>query len=242
PTGKNKNAPDVAPDINRSIREYLKSTEEQFGELQKHGLMDLGYLLDEVVITGHKKPVVRNSANLVGAENADQVIYGRDLTNCQGLDICLKARLRSVMISRGRAFLTRSGPIFNLEPPGGKNGPGEDNGKEMLVLVDGMQVLDLNAVKPRDVEAVEVITRPEYLHLFSDKTENNGKPHGVIVITTKYAAGNFRDMYVPGIVTLTSQGLYTPREFYTPDYSRPQERPELRDLRSTIFWEPGITT
>src|SRR5690606_3723760 len=138
PIGKNKNAPDIAPDINQSISDYLKSRKEHFDELQELGLMARGYLLDEVTITASKKPVVRNSANLVGAENADQVIYGKDLTNCQGLDICLRARLRSVMIRNGKAYLTRSGPTFELKPPGGKNGPEEDNGEEILVLVDGM--------------------------------------------------------------------------------------------------------
>src|SRR5690606_30631464 len=97
--------------------------------------MDLGYLLDEVTITAKKKPVVRNSANPVGVDYADQVIYGKDLTNCRTMSLCLRARLRMVR-----------------EP--------------LLILVDGSEVFDLDVVNPEDVEAVEFLRRPEYMHLF----------------------------------------------------------------------------
>src|SRR5690606_22196826 len=66
---------------------------------------------------------------------------------------------------------------------------------------------------------------------------------GIIIITTKIGNGNYsRNLYTPGIVTYSPQGLYEVKEFSSPDYSTEQTSYTDQDLRSTIYWNPNIIT
>lgn len=220
--GKNKNTPDVVVDVSQSIAGYLKSTERQFTELQKFGLMEQGIRLDEVTIVA-KKPerLVERSANFNGPGNADQILTAKDLQfGCPSLETCLPGRLTGVIFKGGRPYSTRS------------------SGAPMKVLMDGMEITDLSMITPMDVQSIEVLRSAGYTAMYG-----MGGDAGVIVITTKSGPeGYTRDMFVPGIITYLPQGLYAARQYYAPDYSAPQEHADLRDLRSTIFWKPDVTT
>src|SRR5690606_34397930 len=99
PVGNNKNAPEVVVDISQSMAGYLKSSERQFTELQKYGMLDQGIMLDEVTITARKPPVrlIERSANLNGPGNADQILTTKDLQSCPSLEVCLQGRLTGVI-------------------------------------------------------------------------------------------------------------------------------------------------
>lgn len=221
--GKNKNAPDVSVDVNQSMNDYLKSREQQFAELQKYGLLERGILLDEVTVTTKKEePVVKHSNNLNGPGNADQVLTAKDLETCPTLEMCLQGRLMGVIFRGGVPYSTRS-----------QNTP-------MQIVLDGMYMEEdaLSMIPPADIETIEVLRTIGNTAIYGSMGGG-----GVLVITTKRGDGNYsRDLYVPGIVTYSPQGYYTVREFYSPDYSQPQEHQDMQDLRSTILWKPDIVT
>ena len=221
--GKNKNAPDVSVDVNQSMNDYLKSREQQFAELQKYGLLERGILLDEVTVTTKKEePKVRHSNNLNGPGNADQVLTAKDLETCPTLEMCLQGRLLGVIFRGGVPYSTRS-----------QNTP-------MQIVLDGMYMEEsaLSMIPPADIETIEVLRTIGNTAIYGSMGSG-----GVLVITTKRGDGNYsRDLYVPGIVTYSPQGYYAVREFYSPDYSQPQEHQDMQDLRSTILWKPDIVT
>ncbi len=223
PVGNNKNAPEVAVDLSQSMADYLKSSERRFAELQKHGMLDQGIMLDEVTVTARKPPVrlVEQSANLNGPGNADQILTTKDLQSCPSLEVCLQGRLTGVIFKNRVPYSTRS-----------------SGRTPMKVLMDGMEVADLSMISPVDVQTIEVLRSVGYTAMYGMSGDA-----GVIVITTKSGPDGYsRDMFVPGIVTHSPQGFYAVRQYYAPDYSAPQEQAGIRDLRSTILWKPDVTT
>ncbi len=221
--GKNRNAPDVAVDINQSISDYLKNRDQQFTELQKYGLLERGILLDEVTIMEKSdKPLVEHSANLNGPGNADQVITAKDLGSCYTLEMCLQGRLMGVIFRGWVPYSTRS-----QDTP-------------MRIILDGlyMEGSELSMIPPADIETIEVLRSFTNTAIYGSMGSG-----GVLVITTKRGNSSYsRDLFVPGIITYSPQGYYAVREFYAPDYSQPQQHPDMQDLRSTILWKPDIIT
>ncbi|SEM86976.1 TonB-dependent Receptor Plug Domain [bacterium A37T11] len=222
--GQDKNSPDLSVDVNQSISTYLKSTSEQFAELQKYGLMERSYLLQEVTVTAKPEPKVKNSSNLNGPGNADQVLTADDLSTCPTLDMCLQGRLMGVIFRNGVPYSTRSQNI------------------PMLVVLDGMYMdaesNPLSMISPSDVQTIEVLRNVGNTAIYGSMGGG-----GVLVITTKTGnGGSARDRFVPGIVTYSPQGYYAVHKFTAPDYSKPQEKEGMVDLRTTILWKPDVVT
>src|SRR5690606_33262198 len=117
---KNKNESDITLSMNKSMDVYLKNSQKRFEELIKSGQMDNSIILEDVEITVEKKNPAKNSSNLNGPGNADQVLGEDDLKNCSDLTICLQGRLMGVMFKNGIPYSTRSMDI------------------PMQVIVDGM--------------------------------------------------------------------------------------------------------
>jgi len=219
---KNKNQADIMLNANQSMDTYLKNTQERFKELIKSGKMDNSILLEDVNITAAKKNPAEGSSNLNGAGNADQVLSSEDLSTCSDLSICLQGRLLGVLFKNGVPYSTRS-----------MNTP-------MQIILDGMYMTEdaLSSISPMDVASVEVLRRPGSLGIYGSMGSG-----GVIIITTKRGDGNYsRNLYTPGIVTFSPQGLYAVKEFKSPDYSNEQNSNDEPDLRSTIYWNPNIVT
>src|SRR5690606_17771481 len=110
----------------------------------------------------------------------------------------------------------------------------------MQVIVDGLY-LDgeaLSMIPVFDVASVEVLRRPGTLGIYGSMGAG-----GVIIVTTKRGGGDYSaDLYTPGIVTPSSQGLYEISTFQSPDYSQADSLNHRPDLRSTIYWNPNIIT
>ena len=222
----NPNAPDATIDVNQSIGAYLKNTGQQFREMEQYGLKEKSILLQEVNVTRDAvKNKVKNSSNLNGPGNADQVLTAEDLAfGCSALEICLQGRLTGVIFRNGIPYSTRSPD------------------QPMQIVMDGMfmEADALAMIVPSDVESIEVLRGIGNTSIYGSRGSG-----GVIIITTKTgeSGGYRRDLYTPGIVTYSPQGYYEVREFYVPDYSSPVDSlAGMRDLRTTIHWAPNVIT
>ncbi|MGI4728673.1 MAG: hypothetical protein ACRYGB_08890 [Janthinobacterium lividum] len=221
---KNKNAPDVSINFNTELAGYLRNSKTQYDDLRKYGLVNRTIMLKEVTISEKKEPV-KNSANLNGSGNADQIVNGdifRQL-GCATIDQCLQGRLLGVIFRGGIPYSTRS---FN---------------QPMQIIVDGVYVESdyLQVLVPTDVATIEVLRSGGYTSIYGGRGGG-----GVLLITTR--RGNdpsyISQVYTPGIVTYNPKGFTNTKEFYSPKYDDPKTNKAVADLRTTIYWNPHLIT
>lgn len=222
----NINAPEVEVNVNSSIAGYLTRSKAQHDELVQHGLRQRTVLIEAVEIRANpgaeRRERLKHSSNLNGPGNADQVILSEDLMSCSDLSVCLQGRLVGVIFRNGVPYSSRS-----------PNTP-------MTVIMDGMEMGEdgLQMISAYDVEAIEVLRGIGNTGVYGSRGGG-----GVIIVTTKRgSSGLARDAYTPGVVTHSPQGYYEIREFYAPDYAVADTLANVRDLRTTIHWEPHIVT
>ncbi len=216
---RNKNAPEIEININNTLLPYIKNSTERLNELTKYGLAKKSIQLAEVKVT-EKKPLVKNSSNLNGAGNADQIITGDQLKNCITLIQCLQRTIRGVIFSGGLPYNTRGNRLMN-------------------VMVDGTFTAPdyINIVNPEDVESIEVIRNGSNLAIYGLQAGN-----GILMINTKHGELNYSATnYAKGALSYTPQGYYIGRDFYAPTYEI-QTTSKIKDLRTTIYWKPNIVT
>lgn len=203
------------------MRNYLQDNEKQ---LLNNPLYIKGRELKEVKIKAKKSFDDYPSSNIGGAGHADQVMHREQLEQVQGqLANSLNGRLIGV-----KMIMDRQGR-YHPYLSGFATGP-------MLVIVDGVEGVDMNNLSVNEVETVEV------LRFASAAIYGMQGANGVIVITTRQRAGTMSgDITSIGILPVTVKGFHKAREFYSPKYDAPvsMSRP---DLRSTIYWEPNIVT
>lgn len=222
----NVNAPEVEVNVSSSMSDYLMRSKSQYDELVQHGLRERAVLIEAVEIradpAAERRERLKHSSNLNGPGQADQVIMAEDLMSCSDLSVCLQGRLVGVIFRNGVPYSTRS-----PETP-------------MTVIMDGMEMSegDLQMISPFDVEAIEVLRGIGTTSVYGSRGGG-----GVIIVTTKRGSTGLRqNAYTPGVVTHSPQGYYQVREFYSPDYAVADSLADVRDLRTTIHWEPHIVT
>jgi TonB-dependent SusC/RagA subfamily outer membrane receptor len=205
---------------------YLENNEKQQEELNKLGL-GAGRILKEVKIRSVKEDNKYETQSLAGAGGADQVMHSKDIELIGGqLSTSLNGRLRGIIFSPdGTPFLA-------------------GNSAPMLVVIDGAEMMEappkkgfsVNYLMAREIETIEVL---KYASAAAYGMQGG---NGVLVITTKKGGGiDPKDVVSTGILPITVQGYYKAREFYSPKYesSITNNHP---DLRSTIYWQPELTT
>lgn len=209
---------DIEVNVNQAIESYLKESSIYFEELNRQGLLSKTILLKEVQIEGKKLVPSRNSTNLHGALNADQVFDGDDMINAPNISHYLFGKLTGMTIKNGRPELI-----------GGRGiGP-------VKLIVDGFitdpEVL-VNDIKPEDVESIEILVTPVKSIVYKSSA---------MIITTKRGRQKWPAVkYAPGIATYFPKGYYNVREFYSPKYdAQTNNKP---DLRTTVFWSPNLVT
>jgi hypothetical protein len=167
------------------------------------------------------------SSNLNGAGKANQLIMGNELVACTNLMECLAGRLTGVTFLNGMPFSRRK---LNTSFTG--NTP-------MAVFIDGMQLESgaLNDVTVDDIYSIEVLTSPGYLAIYGSDAA-----YGAIVITRKRGKDyNLANKAAAGLIAYRFKGFYKSRQFYSPNYDKPQPA-NSRDARSTIYWNPDVIT
>jgi len=98
----------------------------------------------------------------------------------------------------------------------------------------------LSTISPMDVAAVEVLRNVGNTTIYGSYGAG-----GVLIITTRRGDQPRKyqtDLYTPGILTFRPQGLYRARTFHAPDYSVAEQKVGMKDLRTTIYWEPNLIT
>ncbi len=108
------------------------------------------------------------------------------------------------------------------------------------VMIDGVRasVQSLNAMSPTMIEFVDVLKGLSSTSIYN-------APNGVIAIFTKQGATTYDDAFSsrPDYVAyITHEGYYFAREFYHPDYGRAVAGNEKVDNRTTLYWNPRVTT
>jgi hypothetical protein len=224
---KTKNEAEIEVNVNRTLDVYLKNSRNQYNDQIKSGIRSRSILLAEVKIV-EKKKLAKNSSNLNGAGNADNVVSADQLINCLNLTQCLQAFVPGLVIQNGIAYSTRSmySSFRGLVP--------------MQLIIDGVFVdpTYLFSISPQDVDAVEVLKSGGNTAIYGIRGGG-----GVLIITTKRGERNLNyRRYATGIASHNPKGYYKAREFYSPDYSKPATNASAKDLRTTIFWKPNIIT
>jgi hypothetical protein len=183
-------------------------------------------LLKEVVIKA-EKPLLKNSSNLNGSGNADQVLLEKDLNQAGG-DIA------SRLVGRLTGIFFRWDPQkWILYPCMYQNG----NIVIPKIMVDGVEMKAeiLNTLPPEIVESVEVLRSSNYTSMYGWEGYN-----GLILINTK--KGNYGGSEATNIASYTINGYHKALVFYSPKYDHPKTDTEQPDQRSTVYWNPNVVT
>ncbi|MDB4926360.1 TonB-dependent receptor plug domain-containing protein [Mucilaginibacter sp.] len=223
------------PSANNDFAAYLDESKQRFDELDKNGMLN-HIMLKEIVVKEKitketiKQVATMHSENLAGPGNADQVLTFIDLLPCQSdLSTCLAGRITGGYSDNGRIFIRG----FDLP---------------MYVIVDGISGRGLESVVSSDVSSVEILRGGGAAALYGMHGSN-----GVLVITTKKGDVDYTayetERRTPGYNKPQGLKAYTfkvgydlRKQFYHPDYANPKTNTQLPDLRTTVFWKPGITT
>ena len=199
---------------------------------QQSGSMRTGIVLKQVSVKSIKdhpwEVHLTHSDNLNGPGNANQVIMGDKLVGCASLADCLIGKLYGVKVV-GKTF-------YSLRTTIALNGPT----KPLAVMVDGI-IRDqtvLDELSYTDVYSIEVLLSYTYLTVYGSQASG-----GLLVITTKRGdePGNTK-VNADGSVSYTFYGLQKVRKFYSPKYAVVAIANQQPDTRTTIYWNPDLST
>lgn len=213
----NSHYADIEPNVNQQMGAYLEGSVAYFEEQNRQGLLSKSILLKEVKIEGKKTNPAKNSSNLNGAGQADEVFDGDDMLFSPSLESYLNRKMTRMTIKKGKPMLLSS-----------MNGG-------VRVFVDGNEMpsdFSLYDLKVEDIESVEVLASPGKSVVYRG---------AAMLITTRRGPAKWPVVkYAPGVITYTPKGYYNAREFYSPMYNlAPNNKP---DLRTTVFWAPNLST
>lgn len=129
--------------------------------------------LDEVVITGYSTQAKKDITGSVAVVKIDAVKE----TPVSNFAEALQGKAAGVTI------LTGGGPLG--ETTIRVRGIGSINGSDPLVIVDGVQGVDINSVNPNDIESIQVLKDASASAIYGARGAN-----GVIVVSTKQGSRN----------------------------------------------------
>lgn len=220
----NTNAPDDILNIDSALGTYLK-----YSRIEHQS----AFMLKEVVVKSQAvKKVSHSDFTALSGLNmiADREVSGTQLQGCRILTECLSSA--GLTYIDQNLYLTRT---YNqgLKIP-------------IEVYVNGMPV-DVNylaSLEVSGIESVEVFNNDGLTGI--NKRSNT---NGVVVINMKEVKKTYlnkdqlKDLFPPtNVLTFKPKGYSVERQFYAPKYSGPRNNLQREDYRSTIYWNPNITT
>lgn len=247
---KNENLPLIKPISASVLQPYLTKSVQRFDNMRKYGLMQNAHVLKAVTVSGKQltkvQEAVAPSYNLNGPGRADQILTYEDLRNCRDLDQCLQGKLTGV---RFKTVVDKTG-FFRVLPFSVLGMALADGGVPMLVILDGVDIsaetMNISNIPATDVQSIEVLRSGAYLSSYGTRGSA-----GVLIITTKKGDIDYdaelhaklaKDTAKTDFVFTNAKGYAAYRRFYSPDYSNPAVNNTIPDLRSTLYWQPNITT
>lgn len=218
----NKNIGDIDLNIHNSMSDYLANSKTQFDDLLMHDLSRRNISLNTVTITGNKSTARAGS-------RADYLLGAELFSNCPTLLDCIQGRLPGIAFRPG---------VDNLMMPysaGGNTAPMQLVVDGILIdMEDGTGIRDfLTATSPDDIKSIEIFRNIPGMALYGKRGEN-----GVLEFHTKKGVG--RVAYKPNIALYAPKGFNNVKEFFTPKYTGPKVDGKASDLRTTIYWNPGV--
>jgi hypothetical protein len=225
----NPGEPDEILNIDSTLSSYLTNSKIQYNSLN---------ILKEVVIKDKRIVNVashKDYGSLASlSDEPDFLIKGARFNDCGGTVLdCVKAMAAGLVFQNENFYVAR-------DYAQGKRKP-------VQIFLRGAPV-DINtlaAVDPHSIESVEVFLKDE-LGLINSAYNTNGAlvVNTKKVETTKISAQQLRDL-IPqrNEANIYPKGYAAVKTFYLPKYSGPREnQPTRNDTRSTIYWNPNVTT
>jgi len=225
----NFNTPDEIMNIDSTLAPYIKNSKLQLSNT---------HVLKEVVIKDTKivKTVShRDYGSLASlSQEADHTIRPDQLQGCPNLLECVKTLAMGMTFDNENFYISRN---FTA----GKRTP-------VAIFLSGtpVDVNTMNSVNPAEVESVEIFLKDE-LGLINSAYGTDGaieinlkkKPVG-----EKLSYQQLKDLLPQkNEVTFNPKGYAPIRTFYIPRYYGPRStQPTQNDTRSTIYWNPNVTT
>ena len=220
----NPNIPDLKTDVRKVMLASFENARAQEMEMQKTGQLGRTQQLQEVVIRASKRKKVFSGLNILDG-HADMTLRNDGTDNYLNLLDWFKFKLTAVYFKE-----TPNDECVQVMMPYSRN-------EMMVVYLNGRRLTpcetqDLWYLDPLDVERVDVVR--SNLALMSMA----GGP--AISVITKRAVGMMRSTYNPAIVFHNPRGFDPVKEFYAPKYNNDGNDPRVPDLRTTIYWNPGV--
>ncbi len=212
--GSNRNRPLERNDVNSWQVDQIKASNARLAELRRAGLVEGTIMIDEVQVSRRQNRVSNRSKNPYGAGNADHIFTADDFKGHTHL---------------GQYIMDQIGNVLRWDPETGW--PIGDIG---VYVLDGMDIdsIEVRSLPIEAIESVEVLANGFY-GVDSKKL--------IFYITTKPGNEGFNRISVPrGKTTIRPEGLYRTKTFYKPAYGTNADPIVIKDMRTTIHWEPSL--
>lgn len=224
--GKNPYVAEEVVNIDSTMSAYLNNSKKQYSFLRT---------LKEVKIEGAKakRPSHADHPALAGLSSINAtVIEGDRLKDCNSVALCLQTMAIGLTFYENNFYVSRDYQQGSRVP--------------VQIFLNGMPVdyFGLMGVQPTEVESVEVFTRDDLGTV--NKMYNT---NGVLVVNTKkiekstISLADLKKMLPKdNMLKFSPKGFAKQRAFYMPKYVNPANTYNFNDLRSTIYWNPAVTT
>ncbi|NCD71321.1 TonB-dependent receptor plug domain-containing protein [Mucilaginibacter sp. R11] len=200
-------------DVNQLMTTYLANSAQQH-RLDSLKLLK-GRMLKEVKIRAIRNSNNYRSSSPTGPGHADQVIHMDDVKTVGFLGTVLQGRLVGLEITDDMVLFFK---------------------KPMAIYLDGVEFA--GSLKDIPTETIETV---EVFKFASASIYGMNGGNGVIALTSWQGKGRqAKDIVARGVLPITVPGFYKAREFYAPKYEAKSST--IPDLRSTIYWQPELTT
>jgi hypothetical protein len=193
-------------------------------------------LLKEVVVHGKEINAGENYRAKRPYGKPDYILYAKDINTSYGdLLQTLPGKVPGLVVRqvynegeqpRWMVYLHRQGSILNP--------------KEVMVTVNdammsGTPAQIIGSIDPTTVESIEVKNGINVLY-------GSVGGFGIVAIYTKRSAADDKIRTDPKFSQLKVPGYASARGFRFPDYDDPSTDRSQNDFRSTVYWNPNITT
>ena len=227
PLSKNSFQPEEVVNIDSALAPYLNNSKKQYSYLRT---------LKEVVIQGAKvkRPSHADHPGLAGLSAINgTLIEGDRFQGCNMFVQCLQTMAMGLTFFEDKFYVSRDYQQGNRTP--------------VQIFLNGMPIdySGLFGVQSAEVESVEVFTRDDL-----GTVNRMYNTNGVLVVNTKKAPqgtkislAEFKKMLPEAnIMKIKPKGFSKEREFYAPKYVNAANTYNFNDLRTTIYWNPKVST
>lgn len=194
-------------------------------------------ILDEVTVKGAR--MEGRSSHTIGAP--DQIVSGAWLRSLNSNDVLMSLQSKVPGLRSAGGVLRLGSPTtFNVR---------KASDAEPLVLIDGVPINGfsdetsestasfISNLSPQDIERIEIFKYS------SGVAYGSRGANGVISITTRKTVGGNRGVGERGrFERINITGFSSVNKFSSPNYTAASDLHDRADYRSTIYWNPNVST